>query len=123
MGEFHVARMMSRALDGFQAAYTWERSRSTNDPVACYRRETKLAWSAVELGKMTPLSRTWQLQPRLHRVARAHFGVLALTVVVFRAVAVAAVTLQVRSGLRDQIVRREAGWLEAIASDAVGRAG
>src|SRR5687767_10516409 len=45
----------------------------------------------------------------------AHFGVLALTVIVFGA-AVAVVTLQVRAGLRDQIVRREAGWLEAIAS-------
>ena len=44
-----------------------------------------------------------------------HFGVLALTVVVF-AVAVIVVTLQVRAGLREQIVRREAGWLEAIAS-------
>src|SRR5688572_10989672 len=45
----------------------------------------------------------------------AHFGVLALTVAVF-GVAVATVTWQVRTGLRDQIVRREAGWLEAIAS-------
>lgn len=45
----------------------------------------------------------------------AHFGVLALTVIVFGA-AVAVVTLQVRAGLREQIVRREAGWLEAIAS-------
>jgi hypothetical protein len=45
----------------------------------------------------------------------AHFGVLALTVIVFGA-AVAVVTLQLRAGLREQIVLREAGWLEAIAS-------
>src|SRR5687768_4685372 len=45
----------------------------------------------------------------------AHAGVLALTVVVFGA-AIAAVTWQLRAGLREQIVRREAGWLEAIVS-------
>ncbi|MGH7943447.1 MAG: sensor histidine kinase [Opitutaceae bacterium] len=45
----------------------------------------------------------------------AHAGVLALTVLVFGA-AVAAVTWQLRAGLREQIVRREAGWLEAIVS-------
>jgi signal transduction histidine kinase len=41
--------------------------------------------------------------------------VLALTVLVFGA-AVAAITLQLRAGLREQILRREAVWLEAIAS-------
>src|SRR5688572_21157178 len=45
----------------------------------------------------------------------AHFAVLALTVGVFGA-AVAAVTLQLRAGIREQILRREAGWLEAVAS-------
>ena len=45
----------------------------------------------------------------------AHFGVLALTVAVFGA-AVAAITLQLRAGLRDQILHREAAWLEAITS-------
>jgi signal transduction histidine kinase len=45
----------------------------------------------------------------------AHFGVLALTVIVFGA-AVAAITLQLNAGLREQILRREARWLEAIAS-------
>lgn len=45
----------------------------------------------------------------------AHLAVLALTVVVFGA-AVIAITLQLRSGIREQILRREAGWLEAIAS-------
>jgi hypothetical protein len=34
MGEFHVARMMSKRWTVF-STYTWERSRS-NDPVACY---------------------------------------------------------------------------------------
>ena len=45
----------------------------------------------------------------------AHFGVLALTVVVF-GIAVAAITWQLRAGLRDQILRREAAWLEAITA-------
>src|SRR5688500_5921035 len=45
----------------------------------------------------------------------AHAGVLAVTVIVFGA-AVAAVTWQLRAGLRDQIVGREADWLEAIVS-------
>jgi signal transduction histidine kinase len=45
----------------------------------------------------------------------AHFAVLALTVVVFGA-AVAVITLQLRAGIREQILRREAGWLEAVAS-------
>jgi signal transduction histidine kinase len=45
----------------------------------------------------------------------AHFIVLAMTVIVFGA-AVAAVTLQLRGGLREQILQREAAWLEAIAS-------
>lgn len=45
----------------------------------------------------------------------AHFAVLALTVVVFGG-AVVAITLQLRTGLREQILMREAGWLEAIAS-------
>lgn len=45
----------------------------------------------------------------------AHFAVLALTVVVFGA-AVAVVTWQLRAGIREQILRREAGWLEAVAS-------
>ena len=45
----------------------------------------------------------------------AQAGVLALTVIVFGA-AVAAITWQLRAGLREQIVRREAGWLEAIVS-------
>jgi signal transduction histidine kinase len=45
----------------------------------------------------------------------AHLAVLALTVVVFGA-AVGVVTLQLRAGIREQILRREAGWLEAIAS-------
>ncbi len=43
------------------------------------------------------------------------FGVLALTVAVFAAV-VAAVTLQLRAGIREQILRREAGMLAAVAS-------
>src|SRR5215207_11438075 len=45
----------------------------------------------------------------------AHLAVLTLMVAVFGA-AVAAITLQLRAGLREQILRREAVWLEAIAS-------
>ena len=45
----------------------------------------------------------------------AHFAVLALTVLIFGA-AVAVITLQLRAGIREQILRREAGWLEAVAS-------
>src|SRR5688500_15489711 len=45
----------------------------------------------------------------------AHFAVLAFTVIVFGA-AVAAITWQLRAGLREQILGREAAWLEAIAS-------
>lgn len=45
----------------------------------------------------------------------AHFSVLGLTVVVFGG-AVAAVTLQLRSGLREQILRREAEFLAAVSS-------
>ena len=40
----------------------------------------------------------------------AHTGVLALTVLVF-GLAVAAITWQLRTGLREQILRREAAWL------------
>ncbi len=46
-------------------------------------------------------------------------GVLALTVVVFAAV-VATVTLQLREGLREQILRREAETLAAVLSMALG---
>lgn len=45
----------------------------------------------------------------------AHFAVLASTVVVFGA-AVALIAWQLRAGIREQILRREAGWLEAVAS-------
>ncbi len=45
----------------------------------------------------------------------AHAGVLALTVAVFAA-AVAGVTLQMRAGLREQILGREADTLAAVAS-------
>src|SRR4051794_41001125 len=44
-----------------------------------------------------------------------HFGVLALTVIVFAAV-VAIVTSQLRSGLREQILQREAEKLASVAS-------
>lgn len=44
-----------------------------------------------------------------------HGGVLALTVAIF-ALVVAAVTLQLRTGVRDQIVRRAADTLAAVAS-------
>jgi len=45
----------------------------------------------------------------------AHGGVLALTVLVFAGV-VATVTLQLRAGLQEQILRREADTLAAVAS-------
>lgn len=45
----------------------------------------------------------------------ATLGVLVLTVAVFAGV-VAAVTLQLRAGIREQILRREAGMLAAVAS-------
>lgn len=45
----------------------------------------------------------------------AHLGVLAVIVVVFGAV-VAAMTWQLRAGLREQILHREAAWLQAISS-------
>jgi signal transduction histidine kinase len=48
-------------------------------------------------------------------VRYAHVGVIALTVLVFAAV-VAAVTLRLRPPLREQILRREADMLAAIAS-------
>jgi len=45
----------------------------------------------------------------------AHSGVLLLTVLVFAGVVVA-VTLQLRTGLRDQTLRREAGMLAAVTA-------
>jgi signal transduction histidine kinase len=50
-----------------------------------------------------------------------HFAVVALTVVVFGS-AVALVTFQLRAGLREQILRREADFLAAVAAMEVDEA-